>query len=42
MHVDQFYLRADTIAAANAKLIEAQARVPIVTHWGDTNATVFA
>ncbi|MFH0249947.1 DUF4184 family protein, partial [Streptomyces chitinivorans] len=33
VHVDQYYLRADTIAAANAKLIEAQARVPIVSHW---------
>ena len=27
-HVDQNYLRADTHAAANARLIEAQARVP--------------
>ncbi|MFC7884762.1 Tn3 family transposase [Streptomyces sp. NPDC057376] len=35
VHVDQYYLRADTIAAANAKLIAAQARVPIVSHWGD-------
>ncbi|MGB8940688.1 MAG: Tn3 family transposase [Streptomyces sp.] len=35
VHVDQYYLRADTIAAANAKLIEAQGRVPIVEHWGD-------
>jgi len=35
VHVDQYYLRADTIAAANAKLIEAQARVPIVSHWGE-------
>ena len=35
VHVDQYYLRADTIAAANAKLIEAQARVPIVEHWGE-------
>jgi TnpA family transposase len=34
VHVDQHYLRADTIAAANAALIEAQARVPIVQHWG--------
>ncbi len=33
-HVDQYYLRAET-AAANAKLIEAQARVPIVSHWGE-------
>jgi hypothetical protein len=30
VHVDQYYLRADTIAAANAALIEAQAQVPIV------------
>jgi Tn3 transposase DDE domain len=28
-------LRADTIAAANAALIEAQGRVPIVEHWGE-------
>jgi TnpA family transposase len=35
VHVDQFYLRADTIAAANAKLIEAQSEVPIVQFWGD-------
>jgi TnpA family transposase len=34
IHVDQYYLRADTIAAANAALIEAQARVPIVQFWG--------
>ena len=33
-HVDQYYLRADTIAAANALLIDAQARVPIVQAWG--------
>ncbi|HEV7897483.1 MAG TPA: Tn3 family transposase [Planosporangium sp.] len=35
VHVDQYYLRADTIAAANAKLIEAQAAVPIVQFWGE-------
>ncbi|MFF9870137.1 Tn3 family transposase [Streptomyces sp. NPDC013953] len=35
VHVDQYYLRADTVAAANALLIEAQRRVPIVTHWGE-------
>ncbi|MFJ6438571.1 Tn3 family transposase [Streptomyces sp. NPDC091416] len=35
VHVDQYYLRADTIAAANAKLIEAQAAVPIVQFWGN-------
>lgn len=35
VHVDQYYLRAETIAAANAKLIEAQGRVPIVEHWGE-------
>jgi hypothetical protein len=28
-HVDQNYLRGDTIAAANAALIQAQSRVPI-------------
>lgn len=35
VHVDQYYLRVDTIAAANAKLIEAQAKVPIVKFWGE-------
>lgn len=35
VHVDQYYLRSDTIAAANAALIEAQAKVPIVAHWGN-------
>lgn len=35
VHVDQFYLRGDTIAAANAMLIEAQSQVPIPAYWGD-------
>ncbi|GGW28958.1 hypothetical protein GCM10010340_03250 [Streptomyces griseoloalbus] len=35
VHVDQYYLRADTIAAANARLITAQADIPIVRYWGD-------
>lgn len=35
VHVDQFYLRADTIATANAALITAQGQVPIVRYWGD-------
>ncbi len=35
VHVDQYYLRADTIGAANAALVAAQARVPIVEHWGE-------
>ncbi|MBD3003940.1 Tn3 family transposase [Streptomyces sp. 5-10] len=35
VHVDQYYLRADTIAAANAALIEARAAVPIVKFWGE-------
>ncbi|XUK64311.1 DDE transposase (plasmid) [Plantibacter sp. RU18] len=34
VHVDQYYFRADTIATANARLIDAQASVPIVQHWG--------
>lgn len=34
VHVDQYYLRAETIAAANAALIEAQSRVSIVQYWG--------
>ena len=33
-HVDQNYLRADTHAAANARLIQAQADVPIAQLWG--------
>ncbi|MEV4116120.1 Tn3 family transposase [Nonomuraea sp. NPDC049695] len=33
-HVDQYYLRGDTLAAANALLIKAQSQVPIVQHWG--------
>ncbi|MGW2594884.1 Tn3 family transposase [Streptomyces sp. NPDC001515] len=35
VHVDQYYLRADTIAAANARLIAAQAGISIVRYWGD-------
>ncbi len=35
MHVDQYYLRADTSAAANARLIATQAGIPIVRCWGD-------
>lgn len=30
VHVDQYYLRTTTIAAANAALLGAQAEVPIV------------
>jgi TnpA family transposase len=33
-HVDQNYLRADTHAAANALLIQAQARMPLAKAWG--------
>jgi TnpA family transposase len=33
-HVDQKYLRADTIAAANAALITAQGRVELAQRWG--------
>ena len=33
-HVDQNYLRAETHSAANARLIEAQARVGIAQLWG--------
>lgn len=33
-HVDQNYLRADTIAAANALLIEAQSGVELAQLWG--------
>ncbi|MFI1868713.1 Tn3 family transposase [Streptomyces jumonjinensis] len=33
-HVDQNYLRADTIAAANAALICAQGRIELAQRWG--------
>jgi Tn3 transposase DDE domain len=33
-HVDQNDLRGDTIAAANAKLIDAQALIPLAQTWG--------
>jgi hypothetical protein len=33
-HVDQKYLRADTIAAANAALITAQGRIELAQRWG--------
>lgn len=30
----QNYLRAETITAANAKLVAAQSRIPLAQHWG--------
>ena len=33
-HVDQYYVRADNHAAANAVLIDAQAQIPIAQAWG--------
>ncbi|NKY60933.1 Tn3 family transposase [Nocardia flavorosea] len=33
-HVDQSYLRFDTLAAANTALVEAQARIPLAQAWG--------
>jgi TnpA family transposase len=33
-HVDQNYQRAETLRAANARLISYQAAIPIVEHWG--------
>ena len=33
--VQERYELGDTIAAANARLIEAQAEVSIVAHWGE-------
>jgi Tn3 transposase DDE domain len=33
-HVDQNYVRAETIAEANARLIEAQAGIGLATVWG--------
>lgn len=32
--VQQNYLRADTITRANARLVEAQSRIPLVQAWG--------
>jgi len=32
--VDQNYLRADTITAANARLVDAQADIPLARAWG--------
>lgn len=33
-HVDQNYVRADTLAAANAALITAQSRIELAQRWG--------
>jgi TnpA family transposase len=33
-HVDQAYLSAETLSAANARLVAAQSEVDIVRHWG--------
>lgn len=33
-HVDQHYLRAETMAAANTVLVNAQAAVPLAQLWG--------
>lgn len=33
-HVEQNYVRADTISAANARLIEHQAQIPLARLWG--------
>jgi len=33
-HVDQNYVRAETHSAANARLIEAQARIGVAQRWG--------
>lgn len=35
LNVDRYYLRAGTIATANARLIEVQADVPVVKFWGE-------
>ena len=32
--VQQNYLRADTISRANARLVEAQSRIPLAQDWG--------
>ncbi len=32
--VQQNYIRADTISRANARLVEAQSRLPLVQNWG--------
>ena len=33
-HVDQYYVRAENHAAANAVLVDAQAQIPIAQAWG--------
>ncbi|WP_227999729.1 Tn3 family transposase [Nocardia australiensis] len=33
-HVDQHYLRLETLAAANTVLVQAQARIPLAQLWG--------
>ncbi len=33
-HVDQYYVRAENHAAANAVLVDAQAQIPITRAWG--------
>jgi len=38
MHVQQNYIRNDTLMRANAKLVEAHAGLPIVRHWGQGEA----
>ncbi|MEZ2390695.1 Tn3 family transposase [bacterium RCC_150] len=34
LHVDQSYVRAETIEAANAVLVQAQAEIPLAQAWG--------
>ena len=34
LHVDQCYVRAETIEAANAVLVDAQADIPLAQAWG--------
>jgi len=33
-HVDQRYVRSETIAAANTRLLDAQARIELASAWG--------
>lgn len=37
--VEENYVRADTITAANARLVDHQRRIPLVAHWGGGQLT---
>ncbi len=39
-HVDQSYVRSETIAAASSRLLAAQAGIELAAAWGDLVASV--